>query len=270
MTLLGLGLAALIGLTLGLLGGGGSILTVPIFVYILGIETKTAIAMSLAVVGTTSFFGAISHWRAGHVNLRIALVFGSVAMVGTYLGARLAVFFSGAAQLALFASVMLIAAFFMFREKREASEPEVGGEAPGIELPFPLIVAEGIAVGVLTGLVGVGGGFLIVPALVLLGKVPMKQAIGTSLLVIAMKSAAGFYGYLGQVEIAWGFMAMFTGVAIVGILAGTYLVRFVSQEALKRWFAVFLVVMGVFILYQNRGVFMPGAENSAAPATIQH
>ena len=257
MLILGVLLAALIGLSLGLLGGGGSILTVPIFVYVLGFGAKEAIAMSLAVVGATSLFGAVSHWRAGNVNVRVALIFGVVAMAGTYLGARLAVFFSGAAQLALFAVVMLVAAFFMFRDRMPAVVPGVAQD-PGAakEMPLGMIVLEGIAVGVLTGLVGVGGGFLIVPALVLLGKVPMKQAVGTSLLVIAMKSAAGFYGYLGQVDVQWAFMAVFTAVAVAGILAGTYLVRFVSQAQLKRAFAVFLLVMGGFILWQNRSVLV--------------
>jgi len=267
---MGLGLlaAAAIGLVLGVLGGGGSILTVPVFVYLLGFDPKPAIAMSLAVVGTTSLFGAIGHWRAGNVNLRVAAIFGVVAMVGTYLGARLAVFFSGAAQMALFAGVMLLAAFFMLRGKKPA-EPPPG--RPGERMPILLVVAEGIAVGVLTGLVGVGGGFLIVPALVLLGKVPMKEAVGTSLLVIALKSAGGFVGYLGQVEVDWAFMGLFTAVAVSGIVAGTWLVRFIPQAALRRAFAVFLVIMGSFILYQNRAVFLPdpgvegvGAEVDAA------
>ncbi len=282
MAILGFLLAALIGLSLGLLGGGGSILTVPIFVYVLGFGAKQAIAMSLAVVGTVSLFGAIGHWRAGNVNLRVALIFGAVAMAGTYLGARLAVFFSGAAQLALFAVVMLLAAFFMFREKKPtgietavtaahggASIPPGGADVK--EMALGLIVIEGIAVGVLTGLVGVGGGFLIVPALVLLGKLPMKQAVGTSLLVIALKSAAGFYGYLGQVEVPWAFMSLFTVVAITGIFAGTYLVRFVSQAQLKRAFAVFLVVMGGFILWQNREVVLPEQRaQSETGAAVGH
>jgi uncharacterized protein len=250
---LGLALAALIGISLGVLGGGGSILTVPIFVYVLGFEAKEAIAMSLAVVGATSAFGAVGHWRAGNVNARVALVFGGVAMAGTYLGARLAVYFSGAAQLVLFAAVMLLAAFFMFRDRTPAPPP---GAVPGA-MPLALVVAEGLAVGVLTGLVGVGGGFLIVPALVLLGKLPMREAVGTSLVVIALKSAAGFAGYVGQVEVRWGFMAAFTAVAVVGILAGTRLSGRVPQETLKRVFAVFLVVMGVFILAQNRHVLRP-------------
>lgn len=259
MMILGIALGALVGLSLGLLGGGGSILTVPIFVYVIGFGAKESIAMSLAVVGATSLFGAAGHWRAGNVNLRMALVFGAVAMVGTWLGARLAVFFSGAAQLILFAAVMLLAAWFMFRPQKVEAE----GESPASlrEMPLALIAAEGLAVGVLTGLVGVGGGFLIVPALVLLGKVPMKQAVGTSLLVIAMKSATGFLGYLGQVEVAWGFMAVFTAVAVGGILVGTHLVKFVPQATLQRAFAVFLVVMGTFILYQNRGVLLPGRED---------
>ena len=259
MLVLGIALGALVGLALGLLGGGGSILTVPIFVYVLGFGAKEAIAMSLAVVGAVSLFGAAGHWRAGNVDLRVALVFGAVAMAGTYLGARLAVFFSGAAQLILFAMVMLLAAWFMFHPRKvDARGPAPAGLG---QMPLALIVAEGLAVGVLTGLVGVGGGFLIVPALVLLGKVPMKQAVGTSLLVIAMKSAAGFLGYLGQVQVAWGLMAVFTAVAVGGILLGTYLVRFVPQAALQRAFAVFLVVMGTFILYQNRGVLMPGPDD---------
>lgn len=266
MVLLGFALAAIVGLSLGLLGGGGSILTVPIFVYVLGFEAKEAIAMSLAVVGATSLLGTFGHWRAGNVNMRVALIFGTVAMAGTYLGARLAVFFSGAAQLTLFAVVMLLAAFFMFRDKKPQEPATASDSSAAAQMPLGLIVLEGIAVGILTGLVGVGGGFLVVPALVILGKIPMKEAVGTSLLVIAMKSFAGFVGYLGQVDVRWGFMAGFTAVAVVGILAGTYLVRFVSQAALKRTFAVFLVVMGTFILYQNRQVILPGAD--ATPSAV--
>jgi len=272
LALIGVALAALIGLSLGLLGGGGSILTVPILVYVLGFGAKEAIAMSLAVVGATAAMGAVSHWRVGNVNLRLALVFGGVAMAGTYLGARLAVFFSGAAQLALFAVVMLVAAFFMFRQKQPIP---AGGELPLVveaaaPLPIALIVVEGLAVGVLTGLVGVGGGFLIVPALVLLAKVPMKEAVGTSLLVIAMKSLTGFLGYLGQVEVPWAFMTLFTAVAMVGIVGGTYLVRFVSQAQLKRAFAIFLLIMGTLILYQNRSVFIPeGVRPQSATEAVE-
>ena len=252
MAVVGLLLAVLMGLSLGLLGGGGSILAVPILKYVVGFEAKEAIAASLAVVGLASLFGAAGHWRAGNVNLRVALVFGAVAMAGAYLGARLAAFFSGTAQLALFAAVMLLAAYFMFRENGPEEE-ESDGDSSGNSMSYGLIVVEGLVVGVLTGLVGVGGGFLIVPALVVLGKVPMKEAVGTSLLVIAMKSASGFAGYLGQVEIQWGYLALFTVMAMAGGLGGTRLVRYVPQKTLKKSFAIFLMVMGVFLLYQNRG-----------------
>jgi hypothetical protein len=262
MTALAAVFAALIGLSLGLLGGGGSILTVPVFVYLLGFEPKEAIATTLAVVGVTSLFGAAGHWRAGNVNPRLAALFGVVAMGGTYLGARLAHHLSGAVQLTLFAVVMLAAAYFMSRPRPR--EPAAApGDAAG-RMPLGKVAAVGIGVGMLTGVVGVGGGFLIVPALVLLGRVPMRQAVGTSLLVIAMNSAAGFAGYWGRVEVRWGFLALFTAVAIAGILVGTRLSRSVPQQALRRAFAVLLVIVAGFILYQNRGVFHPSAPVAEA------
>lgn len=240
-------LATLIGLALGLLGGGGSILTVPVFVYALGLEPKEAIVASLAVVGATSLFGAVGHWRAGNVDVRVASLFGAVAMVGTYAGARLAVFVSGTMQLALFAIVMLLAAALMLRPPALA---RVGPEKEGARR-VRSIVAEGFTVGMVTGLVGVGGGFLVVPALVLLGGLPMKQAVGTSLLVISLKSAAGFLGYRGQVDVPWVLVGLFTGVGVVGILLGAHLVRYVPQHALQRAFAILLLVTGGLILYQN-------------------
>jgi uncharacterized membrane protein YfcA len=256
MLILGLMLGLLMGLALGLLGGGGSILTVPIFVYVLGFEAKPAIAMSLAVVGATALVGAAGHWRAGNVHLRVALVFGLVAMAGTYLGARLAVLFSGAAQLVLFAVVMIAAAVFMLRGSIPGVRVGRTHETGPPRVPVLLIVLEGFAVGVLTGLVGVGGGFLIVPALVLLARLPMKLAVGTSLAVIALKSVSGFIGYLGQVEIAWAFMAGFTGISILGIVVGTHLVKYVPQRSLRRAFAIFVLIMGIAILYGNRGVVL--------------
>lgn len=254
---LALALAAVIGLSLGLLGGGGSILTVPIFVYVLGFAAKPAIAMTLPVVGTTSLVGAVGHWRAGHVNVRMALTFGLVAMAGAYAGARLAVFLSGAVQLAILGVVMLVAAASMFRGR-----PEPSAATPAT--PLPVVLVAGLGVGMLTGVVGIGGGFLIVPALVLLARVPIKEAIGTSLVVIAMNSFAGFAGYAGQVDIPWRFLALFTSVAILGILAGTRLVQYVSQRQLRRGFAAFLVAMAVLVLYQNRSVFIPEREAPTA------
>lgn len=254
MPLLAFLFAALIGLSLGLLGGGGSILTVPIFVYVLGFEPKQAIGMSLAVVAATSFIGAAGHWRAGTLNPRLALTFGAIAMGGSFGGARLASYLSGAVQLLLFAVVMLAASFFMFRDRRPAP-------SPGLEAghrPIVLLVLAALGVGLLTGLAGVGGGFLIVPALVLLARVPMKQAVGSSLLVIAMNGAVGFVGYLGQIQVDWGLMALFTLVAAGGILLGTALVRFVSPRALRRAFALFLLAMALFILYQSHSSLSPG------------
>ncbi len=272
MAFIGYALAALIGLSLGVMGGGGSILTVPIFVYVLGFDPKLAIAMSLPVVGATSLIGAVSHWREGNVRLKTAGLFGVVAMAGAYAGARLSIFLSGSLQLVLLAVVMLLAAVSMFRSARRDSHRAVDAAPESRRVGLGLLIPVALGVGLLTGLVGIGGGFLVVPALVLLARVSMKQAVGTSLLVIAMNSLSGSLGYVGQMTMPWGFMFGFTAVAAAGILAGTRIVRFVPQVALKRGFAVFLVLMGTFILYSNRGDFRlapavppPAAE---APGTV--
>jgi uncharacterized protein len=262
MPLIGAVLAVLIGLTLGLLGAGGSILMVPVLVYVLGIAAKPAIAMSLPIIGTTSLIGAISHWRSGHVELRTAVAFGAVAMIGSYAGARLSTFVTAGVQLTLLGIVMFGAAFSMLRGSTRQAE-SAPGSAPRTKKQIALLAATALAVGLLTGLVGIGGGFLIVPALVLLARVPMKHAVGTSLVVIAMNAASGALGYAGQYDVQWMFLIVFTALAIAGILAGTYLVRFVSQGALRRAFALFLLGLGALILYQNRSVFMP----SATPTT---
>lgn len=246
MELLGLSLAALVGLLLGVLGGGGSVLTVPIFVHVLGYAAKPAIAMSLPVVGVASLTGALSHWRAGNVDLRLAAGFGGIAMLGAFMGARLSVFLDGRVQLLMLGVLILGSAISMWRRSRASrgAVDEVRDRRPSI----PLLGAIGLSVGVITGLVGIGGGFLFVPALVVLGGVPMKQAVGTSLLVIAMNATAGFLGYAGQVQVDWGFTALFTLVAVGGILAGIPLVRFVSTAALTRAFAIFLFLVGGLML----------------------
>ncbi|MDQ8153312.1 MAG: sulfite exporter TauE/SafE family protein [Gemmatimonadota bacterium] len=246
--MLGYLFAALIGLALGMLGGGGSILTVPVLVYVLGFEPKLAIAMSLPVVGTAALVGVVSHWRSGNVRLQVAALFGSVAMIGSYTGARLSVLLSARAQLLILATVMLGAAASMLRSAVR-DDPTAHTEAPP---HVAVMLSVGLAVGLLTGVVGIGGGFLIVPALVILGRVPMKSAVGTSLLVIALNSASGYLGHHGREVVPWGFVVQFTSVAVAGILAGTALVRHIPTRQLKRAFALLLVVIGIMILWQNR------------------
>ncbi|MGL4622178.1 sulfite exporter TauE/SafE family protein [Chroococcidiopsis sp.] len=254
-------IAIAIGISLGLIGGGGSILAVPTLVYVMGVTPKSAIAMSLAIVGTVSFLGAIPHWKLGNVQLKTAAMFGLSTMVGAYAGARIATlpFVTGTLQMVLFGTMMLLAAVFMLRKHPQIDPPPPVRE-PDLELyPKPVcrycwlwLVSEGLGVGALTGLVGVGGGFAIVPALVLLGKVPMKQAIGTSLLVIVLNSIAGFLGYLGRVNLNWELITTFTVAASLGIVAGAYLVRFVQARHLQKAFGYFLLAMAAFIFWQNR------------------
>lgn len=258
--ILGYILATLIGLSLGLLGGGGSILTVPILVYVLKMDPKISIALSLAIVGTTSLFGVFGHYKNENVDLRIASVFAPVAMGGTFLGAKLSQFVSGQIQLLMFAIIMIVASFFMLKGRKENKDEDDCIDKK--KLNYLLIGLEGLVVGVVTGLVGVGGGFLIVPALVLLGGVSMKKAVGTSLLIISLKSFAGFFGYIGIVEIPWMFLSKFTFFSIIGIFVGSYLVRFVSQSSLKKVFAIFLIIMGFFILYKNKNTFIVSSINS--------
>ncbi|MBA4071295.1 MAG: permease [Gemmatimonas sp.] len=244
--MLGYFFAALIGLALGTLGGGGSILTVPVLVYVLGFDPKLAIAMSLPVVGTAALVGVMSHWRAGNVRLQTAAIFGSVTMAGSFMGARASVWFSARAQLLILGTVMVAAAVSMLRNAAEAERLD---SAP----PHPaLLLAVGLGVGVLTGLIGIGGGFLIVPALVILGRVPMKAAVGTSLLVIVLNATSGYLGHHGRESVPWGFVGGFTSVAVIGILAGTALVHHIPTRQLKHAFAFLLVVIGALILWQNR------------------
>ena len=239
-----------IGVMLGLLGGGGSILTVPIFVYVLGFGAKESIAMSLAVVGATSLVGAAGHWRLGHVRIQVALVFGVIAMLGTYIGTRLATRLTGAEQLAIFALAIVVAAGVMLSRRRtDVAHIPTGSPGPSSS-PFALIGAQALIVGLLTGLVGIGGGFLIVPALVWSG-LAMRQATGTSLMAIAMNCAVGFFGYFGQVQIAWVPMALVAAGTIPGVATGTYAIQFISQDALRRVFAVFLVGLAAYMLYRT-------------------
>ncbi|AXE23975.1 sulfite exporter TauE/SafE family protein [Streptomyces globosus] len=244
MITLVLAASVLIGVSLGILGGGGSILTVPILVYLAGQDTKEAIATSLFVVGVTSLAGLVPHARAHRVRWRTGLVFGAVSMVGAYGGGRLAEYIPGSVLLIAFALMMLATAFAMLRTPRKA---KAAGPARA-ELPVGQVVVEGLAVGAVTGLVGAGGGFLVVPALVLLGGLPMGIAVGTSLLVIAMKSFSGLAGHLSGVQIDWGLALTVTGAAVAGSLIGSRFAGRIPQDTLRKAFGWFVVVMGLFVL----------------------
>lgn len=248
MIVLGYVLALLIGLSLGLLGGGGSILTVPVLHYVLGFPVKEAIPMSLVVVGLTSGFGAISHGRAGTVHWRWALAFGPPAIVGAILGAELGLQVSARTQLTVFAIVLLGAAVSMLRGGVATTAPR----SRDGKRPLLFITLVGALVGVLTGFVGVGGGFLYVPALTLLAGLTMKEAVGTSLVLIVLGSSAGLVRYFGHLDFDWRAMALFTGIAFVGVAVGSRLVPYVSQRALKTGFAIFLLVMGALVLALGR------------------
>ncbi len=239
--------AVLIGLTLGLLGSGGSILTVPVLTYLVGRPDKLAIAESLAIVGTIALAGALPHLKAGRVHGRTVMLFGLPGLVGAFAGATAARWIPGAVQLLLFAVVMLAAAYAMLQGRRR--------EAIAKSSPVTVAVA-GLFVGVLTGLVGVGGGFLIVPALVMLVGLDMREAVATSLLIIALNSAVGFARYLGTLSSAGlhpdaRLIGTFALIGTAGVYAGSWVGKKVPQEGLRRGFAVFLVGMGLFILWRE-------------------
>ena len=239
-------LALLVGLSLGLLGGGGSILTVPLLVYVAGMDAKEAIATSLFVVGVTSAVGMINHARGGRVRWRTGVLFGAAGMAGAYTGGLVGGHIPDAVLLVAFAVMMIVTAAAMLRGRRNP-DPDRAHR----QLPVGRVLLDGAAVGLATGLVGAGGGFLVVPALALLGGLPMPVAIGTSLLVIAMKSAAGFAGYLSSVQIDWGLTLAVTGFAVVGSLAGARLAGRVPAHILSRLFAWFVLAMGTCVLVQQ-------------------
>jgi len=237
MTTLAIVLAVFVGVSLGLLGGGGSILMVPLLAYVAGMDAKQAIATSLLVVGTTSAVGAISHARAGRVQWRTALMFGATAMAGAYAGGHLAKFIPGTVLLVGFAVMMVATAIAMLRGRKNNATTTENSH----HLPLAKIAVVGLAVGMVTGLIGAGGGFLLVPALVLLGGLPMPIAVGTSLVIIAMNSFAGLMGYLSSVRIDWSLGAALTAAAVVGALK-------VDPETLRKGFGWFVLIMASVIL----------------------
>ena len=250
------------GLSLGLIGGGGSILTVPILVYLFHIDPVLATAYSLFIVGATSLFGSFSHIKLGNIHWRTAFVFGIPSIISVFLTRMYLVpaipnpIFTVAGHevskatglLVLFAVIMLAASYSMIRKQKKAAEVDIDE----VKYNYPLILAEGAIVGVVTGLVGAGGGFLIIPALVLLAKLPMKKAVGTSLMIIAAKSLIGFMGDLrGDEVIDWKFMLIFTAIAVMGIFTGSYMSSKISNDKLKPVFGWFVLVMGIYILLKE-------------------
>lgn len=262
LTLLGFASALIIGISLGLIGGGGSILTVPILVYFLGVEaSEYAPAYSLFIVGATSLVGSVQKFREDLVDMRTFFVFGIPSIIAVYLTRHSVVpaipdiiaiggieFSKRLLIMGLFAVLMVLASFSMIKTKALASKQP---ETPESERKFnyPLILAEGVVVGGLTGLVGAGGGFLIIPALVKFSGLSMKKAVGTSLLIIAAKSLFGFMGDAQRLDIEWGMIGLLTALAIGGIFAGNRMSRNIPGHKLERAFGIFVLIMGVAILY---------------------
>ena len=254
--------SVLIGISLGLIGGGGSILTVPVLVYLFAVEPVLATAYSLFIVGSTALVGSIQNTIKKKVSHKTAIVFAIPSFIAVFLTRRYlmpaipdSLFTIGSLEvtkdvaiMVFFALIMVAASISMIRDKHDAEECE------DCEPHFnvPMILIEGTVVGVLTGIVGAGGGFLIIPALVLFARIPMKIAVGTSLLIIAAKSLIGFLGDIGSdLNIDWPFLLIVTGIAVGGIFIGTYLSKFIHGKKLKTGFGWFVLVMAAYILIKE-------------------
>jgi uncharacterized membrane protein YfcA len=260
MEILGYISAILIGLSLGLIGGGGSILTVPILVYLLGVDAAdTAPAYSLFVVGFASLIGAIIKYRQNYVDLKTAAIFGVPAIIAVYTTRRFLVpaipyeiftienfiFTKRIFVMGLFAILMILASVSMIKSRKEVEQTE------DKKFNYPLILIEGVIVGVLTGMVGAGGGFIIIPALVMLSNLPMKKAIGTSLAIIAAKSLFGFLGDLSVIIIDWKMLLIFTSLAVAGIFGGHQLSHKIDGSKLKKGFGFCVLIMGIIIIVKE-------------------
>ncbi|MFH4967423.1 sulfite exporter TauE/SafE family protein [Gaetbulibacter sp. M240] len=256
--LLGYGGALLVGLVLGLIGGGGSILTVPLLVYLLGYNPVVATAYSLFVVGSTSVVGTFQKFKKGMVDFKTGFMFSFPSFISVYLTRRYLIshlpqnlFSIGSFEITkdmlimvLFAIIMLLAAFFMIKKGPPIDENSK-------KQAYYKTFFQGIVIGGLTGIIGAGGGFLYVPALVLWAKLPMKKAVGTSLIIVAINSLIGFFGDVQNLAINWTFLLIFTSISIIGILIGVSLTKFVSGERLKKSFGYFILVMAVYIMYME-------------------
>lgn len=258
IVLIGYAAAIIIGISLGLIGGGGSILTVPVLVYILGIDPVLATAYSLFVVGSTSLVGSFTYMRKQLVDYKTALVFAIPSFIAVFLTRKFIVpalpdpllvfgdieITKSIGIMIFFALIMLAASFSMIKGNGKGNSDEESK----VQFNIPLIAVEGVVVGLITGIVGAGGGFLIIPALVLLAKLPMKMAVGTSLLIIAAKSLIGFLGDVSNQIIDWKMLLIFTGLSIIGIFIGSSLSKKINEQALKKGFGWFVLVMGIYII----------------------
>lgn len=266
MEIIGYIASLIIGISLGLIGGGGSILTVPVLVYLFGVEPVLATAYSLFIVGSSSLVGAVPKYKQGVVNLKTAIIFGIPSIAAVFATRKFIVpripkeVFSigdfvvtkSILMMVLFAILMVFASVSMIRNKKKTQEAENGEQ----KFNYPMILLEGAVVGVLTGLVGAGGGFLIIPALVLFSKLPMKQAVGTSLLIIAAKSLIGFTGDLSNFTMDWKLLLSVTALAIAGIFVGDALSKKIDGDKLKKGFGWFVLVMGIYIIVKE--LLFPG------------
>ena len=262
LEIFGYGGALLIGLSLGIIGGGGSILAVPVLAYLFLIDEKAATAYSLFIVGASSLVGGLKQHFKGYVDLRTAIVFGIPAITGVALVRYFVIpalpeilvtigsfqFTRRMGMFGLFAVLMIPAAFSMLKQEKKVLTPK----SSEVKYNYPLILLEGLLVGAVTGLIGAGGGFLIIPALVILANVEMKVAIGTSLLIIAIKSLIGFFlGDALTMTIDWTFLLRFTGISFIGIFIGSYISNFIDGSKLKKAFGYFIFVMAIFIFYME-------------------
>jgi uncharacterized membrane protein YfcA len=246
--ILGLVLSAAIGLSLGLIGGGGSILTVPILVYFLRVGPHDAVGMSLAVVGATSLLGSYLHWRAGNLEFSGGLLFGISGIVGAFIGSPLTSLVSAEALLFIFGGLMIVVAVSMLWRSRRSQDKTIPAAHP------IKAIGAGTGVGILTGFLGVGGGFLIVPALVLFGGLSMKKAIGTSLFVIFLNCVAGFLGHMSQNIFDWGLTVTVIGLAVGGAIGGTILSHKLEAHRLQKLFAILVLAVAVFLVAKNYSV----------------
>lgn len=244
--------ALLIGVLLGLLGGGGSVLAVPLLVYVQHLDAKTAIATALVMVGATSLAATVGHGFRGRVCVKAGAVFASAGMVGSYSGSRLAAYVPDSLLMLIFAVVLLVTAVAMIRGRRErAGGAPLGTPLCPAEVPVFALLLDGLIVGGVTGLVGAGGGFVVVPALNLLGGLPMHAAVGTSLFVLTLNSIAALVGYLQEVSVDMELAGSLTAAALVGSLFGARLAGRFGGPSLRRWFGLFVLLVGAYVIYRE-------------------